>query len=355
MKILHIGNVSSETNGITQVLLNLSKAQIKVGQDVHTLTVIHKKEPLPSFIEVQNLSNFRKIVESFKPDICVFHSLYKKEYIRFYSFLHGIRIPYFIQLHGALSRDNYKKSYIKKRIANLLLYNRFIKKANAIIYLNKAEYDNSIVKDINPNAIIIPNGCPKSELSNVNKNKDFNKINILYLGRIKIHHKGLDKLIKAVQILYKDGLQDKVHFSFYGNGHENEIDVFKESIHGFEGFADFYGTAYGEAKIRAFKDSDIFILTSRYEGMPMGILEALSYGLPCIITKETNMADVIDEYDCGWITEIEPEKIASTIKKMLEEYPANWKKYNQNAIDASKEFSWDRIAIESIEKYKRFI
>ena len=37
-----------------------------------------------------------------------------------------------------------------------------------------------------------------------------------------------------------------------------------------------------EEKRQILLDTDVFIQTSRFEGMPMGILEALSYGLPCL-------------------------------------------------------------------------
>ena len=40
-------------------------------------------------------------------------------------------------------------------------------------------------------------------------------------------------------------------------------------------------------------DKHIYILTSRYEGMPLTVLEALSCGCPCLITSQTNMEDLI--------------------------------------------------------------
>ena len=51
---------------------------------------------------------------------------------------------------------------------------------------------------------------------------------------------------------------------------------------------------YGEDKEKVILESDFFILTSRFEGHPMALIEALSYGLPCLVTKGSNMSKEIE-------------------------------------------------------------
>ena len=353
MNIIHIGNVALEANGVGRVIENLSKEQIKLGHNVMVLTAIVKKEPLPLFQEVHSVKDFKAIVDKFKPDIFVFHSLYIWEYIKFYPYLLKNKIPYLIQLHGALSVQNYKKNHLKKWLANELFYNRFIQNAKSIIYLNNSEYNNSIVKNINPKSIIIPNGCPITKIPTV-KRDNIDKTEIIYLGRIDYHHKGLDKLLDAIHILKNDDISNLIHFSFYGNGHIDQINKLKSELADLSPLADFYGSAYGDTKINAFCKSDIFILTSRYEGMPMGILEALSYHIPCIITKETNMSDIISDYNCGWISKLEASEIASTIKKAIYEYKIKKDELRYASFEASKIFMWDKIAELSIHQSPYF-
>ena len=51
----------------------------------------------------------------------------------------------------------------------------------------------------------------------------------------------------------------------------------------------------------------------------MGLIEALSYGLPCLVTSGTNMADEIEKADAGWTADVSVEGIVRALKLLLEE------------------------------------
>ena len=51
----------------------------------------------------------------------------------------------------------------------------------------------------------------------------------------------------------------------------------------------------------------------------MGLLEALSYGLPCLVTTGTNMAEEIKEADAGWTSDISVDGISEALKSLLRE------------------------------------
>ena len=126
-------------------------------------------------------------------------------------------------------------------------------------------------------------------------------------------------------------------------------------IYSLKPMAMYYGGIYGEEKKEKLQASDIFILTSRYEGMPMGILEAISYGLPCIVTPGTNMADIISEADAGWNADFSAESISSTIFKAVAELKGRKTEIKRNAYELSKKFSWKEIAKQSIMIFSRYI
>jgi len=53
----------------------------------------------------------------------------------------------------------------------------------------------------------------------------------------------------------------------------------------------FFGPAFGEEKDALLRSADAFVLPSFSEGLPMSVLEAWSYGLPVVMTRECNLPE----------------------------------------------------------------
>ena len=233
--------------------------------------------------------------------------------------------------HGGASRDNAKKGWLKKIIANLLLFNWFIYKAKAVVYLSENEYKKSVFKRINSNYTILPNG--------VNVPDDIipsrvvqEKMNITFLSRIDYYGKGIDVLLEAIKKLQCEGWEDKIEFNFYSNKYDDTYKLLLE----YGDFVKYHGFVAGYEKAEVLKKASINILPSRSEGMPMTILEALSYGCPCMVTPMTNMAELIKENHCGWVIELTAESITETIKKAYEELSVSPNKYFEECRNTAK-------------------
>lgn len=355
MNIIHIADFggSGSINGIASVVSSLQKGQKELGNN-SCVILIQENEVVktnPDFHFLNSPLTFFSFIKEKKPDIVVFHSFYKIQYIFFCIILLIYNIPYLIEFHGGSSVFNMKKNHKIKKLANLLFFNFFVNHSVGLVYLNKQEFEDSIFKEFNVKKTIIPNGVylPKKTNEYI-KNE---KIEIVYLSRIDIHHKGIDLLLKAIKILKDKGYSDLIHFSFYGNA--KDTTTFIELLDPCSDIAEYKGAIWGEKKINVLQKADIFILTSRYEGMPMAILEAMACECPCIITKETNMADIITENNAGWITTLNPEDIAKTIETACKDYLSSAKLYKNNAYIAIKNFDWSEIVKESIKKYKYLI
>lgn len=355
MKILHISQIGRLKEGIGSVLYKLVPLQRELGNQVKIISVF-KNEVYPDFLVeyVKNESDFCNIIDIFEPDIVIFHSVYYIPYLHFYRVLLNRQIPYLIQMHGALSKQNYAKGQFKKWVANKLFFNKFLKKARAIIFLNDAERKNCIVNTLNTNSIIIPNGCDKVQSLFLAKSNLQFPLDILYIGRIDMIHKGNDKLIEAMEILKREKY-DKCKISVYANPNDPDLQVFIKNIENMKGLIEYKGGIYGKDKDRRMKEADLFILTSRYEGMPMGVLEALSYGIPCIVTPGTNMSNEIADIKAGWVSSFDAIQIAQTIKKAVEEYSDEPNQFKVNAHNLSKEYNWEKIAKDSIYSYQSLL
>lgn len=358
MNIVHVADfgASNSINGIANVVLALEKGQKDQGNNIWVV-LLQKNDIVntkSNFIYIDSPISFLKFVKENKPDIIIFHSLYKIKFITFSLILLKFKIPYLIEFHGGSSVFNMRKNYKTKKLANLLFYNSFVNHSAGLIYLNSQELADSIFKKNKVNKVIIPNGVYlPNEIITTPKNEERRKIEIIFLSRIDIHHKGLDLLTKAIAILKAKGYSDLIHFSFYGNA--KNIEDFIKLLVPCGDMVKYNGSVCGEKKNKVLENADIFILTSRYEGMPMAILEALAYSCPCIITKETNMSDIIIKHNAGWITTHNPEDIARTIELAYKDYIASPIKYKTNSYNAVKRFNWPEIVNDSINKYKKLI
>ena len=109
---------------------------------------------------------------------------------------------------------------------------------------------------------------------------------------------------------------------------------------------------FAKEKEKVLLDADIFIQTSRFEGMPMGILEALSYGLPCLVTNGTTLWDYVECSNAGWVAETNAQSVFEGVVRAIDEKD-NFSAKSLGAIQLIKEnFSWDKIAKETIGNYR---
>ena len=95
-------------------------------------------------------------------------------------------------------------------------------------------------------------------------------------------------------------------------------------------------------------------MTSRFEGMPMGLIEALSYGVPCIVTPGTNLMQEIESAGAGFGCELMPEKIASAIMLSLTNKTELLEMRN-NAKVLAAQYSWDEIASKTHDAYEKLL
>lgn len=353
MVILHIGTIENNTlSGVDVVVPRHLIAQkpyidcafyntngIKIEQDINQI--------LCDNFEIEKLPKPYN-----KPDLVVFHEIYHFEYINIYKELVRLGIPYVIIPHSQLTKSAQKRKHLKKVVANIIFFKKFINKAAAIHFLSESEANTSSVKT---KKIISTNGidrlyCGKSFNSKVQK--------IKYIGRLEMYQKGLDLLIEAISMIHEEAKERKVTFDIFGPDLNGRYERVKNLIETY-GVGDIVTLHYevcGDEKKKELLDTDIFIQTSRFEGMPMGILEALSYGIPCLATQGTTLCNIIDKYKAGITCDNNAKDISKALLKTIDLKEADLKVMSQNSVKLVEEnFSWDTIASETIKLYSSLI
>ena len=125
-------------------------------------------------------------------------------------------------------------------------------------------------------------------------------IRLLFLGRIG-QRKGVYDLVDVFE-RNKDKYLGKVKLFLGGDG---EIELLQNLIKqkGLGDLIEYVGWVTAEKKADLLSSSDVYILPSYNEGLPISILEAMSFGLPVIATNIGGIPEVVKDGYNGFVIE----------------------------------------------------
>lgn len=173
-------------------------------------------------------------------------------------------------------------------------------------------------------------------------------IEIVSVGRL-VSDKAYDILLNSYGILRKEGLPFKAKIIGDGPLH-NELEQLIKDLN-LQDNIELCG--HIEDVPMVLLEASLFILSSRGEGMPNALLEAMATGLPCIATRISGCEDIIrDNYNGLLVAPENPEQLAKSVIKLYKDYDRAillGKNARQTIID---KYSIDSIAKKYFELYE---
>lgn len=137
---------------------------------------------------------------------------------------------------------------------------------------------------------------------------------VLFLGRLGAR-KSPDVLLHAAKALR--ARFPEARYVFGGDGDVDKYRTLADEL-GVADFCDFVGWVTGEDKERLVRQSGVFCLPSRHEGMPMSMLEMMSYGLPCVMTPVGGIPQVVRDGENGYMTPVgDADALAERLAELL--------------------------------------
>ena len=365
MIVLHVTPVKlGKISGVSVAVLNLIGAQ-NARRDVDAALVAggaggeHVAEmgfPLFDRISFRGHSGKLDLPAPFdRPDLVVFHSTYFPADARIAAKLRRAGIPYVVCPHGCMTRNAQAHRRWKKKIANLLFYNRFVARAAALHFLTSREAATS--SGWNRPSFVSGNGTQLPAPSELASPGRSTRLRMVFIGRMALEHKGLDLLLDACALV-RSQLHDRgVRVELYGPDHQGGQRALRSRIAGLRlhELVALNGPVIGDAKASLLQQTDVFLHPSRYEGHPLSVLEALAYGLPCLVTPGTNMAEEVAAAGAGWVVEPSPAGIAAGLEKILQADGHTLQEAGSNARRlVLGEYTWERAATRSLEAYQKW-
>ena len=89
--------------------------------------------------------------------------------------------------------------------------------------------------------------------------------------------------------------------------------------------------------------ADVFLLPSRFEGMPMTIIEAMGTGLPIVASAVGGVPDMLEDGVSGLLVPCDPEATARAVLQLLKQEDLR-EKLGANALESSRKFSAAHMA-----------
>lgn len=177
---------------------------------------------------------------------------------------------------------------------------------------------------------VIKNIIPQPHINKV-AHEEFNLVLLGLLGRNKGVYDLLDVLAER-----KQEFEGKLQLLLGGNGEVEKVQgIVKER--GLESLVKYEGWVSGEKKARLLNSADAYVLPSYYEGVPISILEAESYGLPIISTKVGGIPEIVgDEVNGILITPGDKDALYKAIARLMDD-PALARQMGEKSLVVAKE------------------
>ncbi len=196
--------------------------------------------------------------------------------------------------------------------------------------------------------IVLPNGVKPAEGF---KHRDFNrtKINLLFVARFA-QNKGIHILIQAINELNSEGWENKLQFNLGGKGPLFEFYTTNFSLSNIN----YLGFVSDEQLIELYKNADVFVFPTLFEGMPTVVLEAMSYGLPIIVSNVGATAELVDDSN-GYL--IEKNNVVELKKAIIDFYNSSVSQkeaFSRSSVLKVKEtYDWEIVSKRHVDVFKK--
>ena len=342
------------TDGGLKVATSLAN-ELSTMYEVHLLSMISTESnffSLKQSVRYQNLSPKKiSMSKNFLDAVKLLRNYLKEQNI---DIVFGIGMS--MNSVGVASTLGLKTKFVSCDHTNSIVDNdtkvkkvqRFVgaKFADKIITLTQEDRRNYIRKyGIAEDKIAYIYNWKEDVLSNVTYNSESTKL--VTVGRFDIQ-KGYDYLVQVA----KKVLNEKSDWTWdiYGSGNKDEVNKIRDLIieNDLQDKLFIKGLEKNQALI--YGDKAIYVMTSRYEGLPLVLLEAQQYNLPIVSFRcPTGPNEIVEDGVNGYLVECyDTDKLSEKLLELMEDEVLR-QSFSEHAKDNMDKFDKDKILKQWIE------
>lgn len=344
--------------GVTTYVLNLTKTLKKFNNISINIIAREGENDADAIVIKANKLIFGLklfiILHKIRPDIIHSHShWYTLSPSVLYKLFHP-RTKMIHTFHTQPIREISRMKRIKEKMVELLL-----SKCDVITFVSRSQMM-EIEKNINIEAQkkviyagVLPKKVSREEITQIKNNLSLSEDDLIlsFIGPLvwKMKAEGVKRLIEAIKIITPKYPKTKLliagdgEFRMYLEETAKDLGIENNVI-----FLGFFENIFALLAI-----TDLYAHISLLDAFPLSLLEAMSTGTPVIATRVGGIPEMINNGKNGILVEPCPEAIAEAIIELYEN-KEKMKELGENARkDIEKNFTWDKIANEFIELYRK--
>lgn len=372
MRISHFcSSMEPSRGGIAKGVFLIASNLTNFGIKSEVLSLGNLKSKLETHLEIQNNMNSIGVTYNFtlsklrndygigslkvlklqmdsmpKPNVVILHQVYTLSTFFGYRYAKRRRIPFAVFPHGSLTKYHETDNKLIKEIAKKLFFLKILRNADSIIVTCTSEKD-----DLDPflqkKAIVLPYGTNfditwDKTLVKPNYNKKLDRI--IFSGRFD-KKKNLPIVLKAMPQIMKT-FPDLV-LDIAGSGSRKEVKKIEDLILELklEKNVRLLGWINESKMQELFSTARLLVLPSENENFALVVSEALSAGVPCVVSKYVGTAEIVAKHQAGVvIDELTPASVAEGILKVLHGDEDRYQKSALKAVETS--LNWSQIALQ---------
>jgi glycosyltransferase involved in cell wall biosynthesis len=364
MRIAHVVPRGEQPwSGVLTVIVNLSAALARGGHDVE-LWELHDWEPERYAEQRRRLdatgvaevplrssrvgSEAAVLADRRGVDVVHLHGAFNPSNT---AVSRALRRPFVFSPHSGYDPVSLRRGRTRKRIYAALFERAMLERASLVVTLTQVEREDARRFGASGPVEVIPNGVEPAP-RDVDRDAFRRDLAIaptdrlaVFVGRLDVHRKGLDVLVRGVAAAPGwtlalvgppfrdvDGLERLIA--------ELAVD---ERVR-------FVGERQGRRLLEALAAADVFALLSRWEGLPMSLLEAMSLSVPAIVSEAVERVAGVEAAGAGWVAD---ERSLGPLLTSLRDDRGALRSRGAAAGLLSKRYDWGSVAERYADAYGR--
>jgi glycosyltransferase involved in cell wall biosynthesis len=367
MRIAHFlfGRCNPDSaNGVEKTVYNLCLWQARSGHEV-ALLQLTPKPPLPiPGVHVRSIPPARRRfalpaelpaeLDAFAPDVVHLHSAMVPENWSVARLCGRRAIPFVVTPNGNYSPKVLATNRLVKQafrhFFDLPVARRaaFVHSVGDTDAIRAFGFRGPVIEA--PNGVEVPTGSELQHSRNVTR---AHPPTLVYIGRLHIEQKGLDTLLRGFALTRTEVPEARLIVAGPDwKGGAARLAELARTLHLGDSVR-FVGPVFGPEKADLLDPSSVFVHVSRWEGLSLGVLEALSRSMLVVLSPAADPLGLVGETGAGIVCGSGPEAVALALRQALTMPPQEAERRRRRALRlASERFSWRSTSETVVRAYQ---